>query len=139
MIRKISVLGLAAIIFITSTGFQLSAHYCSGQLKSFKLFGKAEVCKYEQPVKKPCPMHKEMAAKTKNDCCNNEDIQLDPSAYEAVAVAKVLVDHSFDFIEPQQLASISIARWDAHVDFTTQYRPPPIDRDIPVMVQSFLL
>lgn len=139
MIRKISALGMVAIIFITSTGFQLSAHYCSGQLKSFKLFGKAEVCKYEQPVKKPCPMHKEMAAKTKKDCCNNEDIQLDPSSYEAVAVTKVIIDHNFDFVVPQPLVSASIAQWNAHVDFTTQYRPPPIDRDIPVMVQSFLL
>lgn len=137
MIRKISAFGLAAIIFITSTGFQLSAHYCSGSLKSFKLFGKAEVCEYEKIVVKPCHMHKEMATKT--NCCDNEDIKLDPSTYEAVALAKVIVDHSFDFISPQHSIYEYAPHQSAHLDFITLYRPPPIDRDIPVMVQSFLL
>ncbi|MBL6447143.1 hypothetical protein JMN32_12550 [Fulvivirga sp. 29W222] len=139
MIRKISALGLAAIIFITSTGFQVSAHYCSGQLKSLKLFGTAKACKYERQVTKPCPMHGQMVIKSKKDCCDDENIKLDPSAYEVTAQAKVMVEHNFDFISPKYFTFEHIAFHVAHVDFATLYRPPPIDRDIPVMVQSFLL
>ncbi|ELR73112.1 hypothetical protein C900_05747 [Fulvivirga imtechensis AK7] len=141
--RRMAAVSLAALVLFTTTGFQLNAHYCAGSLKSFSFFGEAEACKHEMKkiIKKPCHMHGEMMAleKSEDDCCDYQDIMLEPAAYEAVALAKVAFDQSFEFVPQTTSVEIPAHASDAQLDFITTYRPPPIDRDIFVMVQSFLL
>lgn len=143
IIRNISAIGLAAVVFITTTGFQYNAHYCAGNLKSFSFYGEAKACKHEakKAVKKPCSMHGEMKFSdiSENECCDYEDVTLDPSSYEAVALAKVKTDFHFEYVFQADVIAIPEGISDAQLDFITTYRPPPIDRDIYVMVQSFLL
>lgn len=141
MARKGGALALALIVFITTTGFQFNAHYCAGNLKSFSFYGEAKACKHEvKKVTKPCAMHghMEMSGSSEKDCCNSEGVSLEPAAYEAVSIVKTL-DHQLDalpaMVAAEQLAPLT----DAYIGFITTYRPPPVDRDIIIMVQSFLL
>lgn len=141
IVKKIAAISLAAVVLITTTGFQLNAHYCAGSLKSFSFFGEAKACKHEVKVIKPCHKHAEMLSfeRSENDCCDYKDLNLEPAAYEAMAMAKIMLDHSFEFVPQATVIDFSVQISDAQLDFITTYRPPPIERDIFVLVQSFLL
>ena len=129
---------LACIIFITTTGFQVSAHYCAGQLRSLKLFGQAENCM--MPVNQVKSCYLQMVSQVnKMACCNDADLQIQQNSYEAAHVAKLSIDPVYYYFQDIQLGEVFHVFPDRSQDFIVLYRPPPIERNIPVLVQSFLL
>ena len=135
---------LAALIFITSVGFTVDMHYCGGQLKSFSFIGKAKSCHEKAMVQ--CPHHKKMMAQSKDNtvdtknCCNNKTLHFQADQ------DKQIQHYDFQLNQPLQHFVKSLVR----VFFTNRvveketpafahYKPPLISRDIPVLIQSFLL
>lgn len=147
---RITALTLALLMFTTSVGLAVDMHYCGGQLKTISLFGKARTC---YPVKKvkasrsDCPMHHQLKNNEqgcmvdKPDCCQNKSlhIQLDQDQnikVEGPAISKPL---------PHFVATLIVTflkdlnNDDQPKPVFAHYRPPLIPRDIPVLIQSFLL
>ncbi len=143
------ILGMVFLLLTTSTGFSLDIHYCQGKIKSIGLFGEASSC-HETTEESSCNKKTEGCCKakktstkdTRKDCCKNKtvNIQFDADFTDA---------QTTPVIEPQNLQYTTplnvFYAYRYNLDFLgsivrySNYKPPLLDRDIPILVQSFLL
>lgn len=148
LIRKIyrfMAIFMAVLIFITSVGFIVDFHFCSGQLKSLSLIGKAKTC--HEKAASSCPHHRKRVQKDTTaqvddlwNCCTNKiaywhleqdkkkiviELKLSSAAHYFALISKALF--TFTTSSDQDLLNGQF------------YRPPPILRNIIILVQSFLL
>ncbi len=136
---------LAFLMFFTSTGLSLDMHYCQGQLKSISFIGKAKSChEKESHCKKHKASCQSLNQNTKessdNSCCNNKTVtvQLDVEYIDAQAPTidlnsfQFLVAYTNVFVVKNNIYSTSTIPFQ-------NYKPPLLTRDIPVLIQSFLI
>ncbi len=142
---RILALSLAFLMFFTSAGLSIDMHFCQDSFKSFSLIGKAKNC-HELAQTSTCKHHKvpaqeETGEKTdKKDCCENRTVTLDSDQDQQI--------QTIDFTLTKEIKQFVTAYIYAfHQDKITEeesisfalYRPPLIQRDIPILIQSFLL
>jgi len=141
---------MAFMLLLSSTGFSIDLHYCQGDIKSFSLFGTAKSC-HAKAEKSHCSKnkmtcHSAMAETGEVDdaqrkCCSNKSIEVSPDMDTQKIIAEQLTETNITFIsafvavfcigEIFDLAKLIIP----HLN----YIPPLLDKDIPVLIQSFLL
>ena len=120
-------------------------HFCGKHLKSFSLTGKAKNC-FELAKIAKCSKHAQAVVempdceRSKKDCCHNKTLNL-----------KADLTSDFptnDFLISTQLQSFVIAFIAIYLEDCPpetdipnflHYKPPLIPKDIPVLIQSFLL
>nr|WP_236587485.1 hypothetical protein [Marivirga aurantiaca] len=121
----------------SSTSYSLNMHFCMGELDSIALFDSVKGCGMEHQ-KPDC--HKKQATHQldSKSCCEDQSIEVDAqdevlqtttisvSEFQLVAVAYIVVPELFLQASAQ------------YIPFQ-DYTPPLIKRDIPVLIQSFLL
>lgn len=131
LFKKIANICLALVLMVATAGITLNKHYCLGQLKSVSVFQEAESCMSKMEMDEDsCPM----------ECCDDTSEE-----YKLEEFKQVSFEHKFFTPELRLIAIITY--YFANADVVTnspnlsysQYLPPLIDQDIPVMVQSFLL
>ncbi len=148
---RITALTLAIVMFFTSFSYSVDVHYCQGHLKSVKLFGQAKTC-HEMAAEnstKACSSSKHndhhnskscADADDEKDCCQNKTFN-----FESDDDQQILSSTLLDLDQVQFLASfvvqylLTLDRCTDDNPRYTQYRPPLLFRDIPVLIQSFLL
>ncbi|MEM6700947.1 MAG: hypothetical protein AAF599_21275 [Bacteroidota bacterium] len=117
--------------------FALDVHYCKGEIKSLSIFGKAKPC-HEQKVVHTCPFHAKMLQQQEDsNCCDNE-----------TTIVQADIDQVFSSVELADLQQFAVTfvqvfilehRFKRQDIAFEHYKPPLIARDLPVLVQSFLL
>lgn len=141
---------MAFLMLFSSTSFAIDMHYCGGELKSINLFRKAKTCHElsgdsEKPMK-DCPHHKKMMVDKKacpedKGCCSNKTVQLESDQDHKVQANDILISKQLKqfviayvavFIETDYRLEREVANF-------AYYRPPLIQKDIPVLNQAFLL
>ena len=147
--RFIAVL-MAFLMLFTSLGLSVDMHICQGHLKSFNFFGKAKSC-YEladADSMKECTanQHKKLIKKADGcslkqaDCCQNRLLQLISDQDQEV--------ESNHFAISQPLQTFVVAFVAVFLNETTvetdvanhvSYIPPLIQKDIYVLLETFLL
>ncbi len=128
LLKNILHYALTLMLLIATTGVTLNKHYCMGRLKSVAVFHKAESCKTKFGWE--CPKH----------CCDDQQEE-----YKVEDLSKV--NHNYDFSPELQLISVidyavildELYSEDTDKPQYLNYKPPLIDQNIPVQVQSFLL
>lgn len=136
---------LALLMIISSTGMTLAAHICKGELKEFTFFNQEKSCCAKQDVTPPphCPAHANTSDEMPQDCCENLQISAEApeSAIKSLWLEKQQQDN--DQLVPYFLPAYLIALLQPEIGAEntnfTEYPPPATVRDIPVLVQSFLL
>ena len=119
---------LALMLLLATTGVTLNKHYCMGRLKSVSVFHEAESCMTK--FGRECPKH----------CCDDQQEE-----YKVEDLSKV--NHNYDFSPELQLIALveytlileELYSEDTDKPQYLNYKPPLIDQDIPVQVQSLLL
>src|SRR5690606_38539851 len=133
---------LSVLVLLSSTNVTFAMHYCMGELESIALFSEAGTCDMAKQKKTAsaskhgpdCHQH-QMAAK---NCCEDQTLVLE--GIEELSLVK-----SFEIPDFQMTAMlyalVSCILTSQSVDYYTfdDYSPPPIERDITVLVQSFLI
>jgi hypothetical protein len=143
---RILALSMAFLVLFSSVGFSMDLHYCQGELKSFSLIGKAKSC-HEMAKKVFCPHHQKMMTmsdegceKDQKDCCNNEKLFFQLDQDQQI--------QNLDLVLSQQLKQFIVAYLSVILEMSiikneaipyAQYKPPLIQKDIHVLIQSFLL
>ena len=132
---------MAILILVSATGFSVHAHTCAGELQDFAFYAEADNCPMEVKVVKPsCHSEAHKFTIQEEPCCQNHSYQLEQHK-ETVEQASVkvlkpelqLIALAYTFVLPLlQENSTDIVIPEA-------YQYPPVARDIPVFVQSFLL
>ena len=140
---------LAFLMFSSSIGFSMDIHYCGGELESFSFFGDAEPCEMMQPKQEKKSDHscceapkKEIKScnnreTVKGNCCHNESISMSNGGafevddisieqFQQALTAVIILLPNFN------LFSVTIER----VNYA-HYNPPPIIKDISVLLQVF--
>ena len=127
-LRKIVNVFLALLLLLSTMGVTMHKHYCMGRLKNVAFFHQAESCQNE------------MDMNSVMDCCNDTEEE-----FKVENLTKVV--HEFDFsLNPGFTAVITylLIDFDLRSSSITKalyqnYKPPLIDYDINILVQSFLL
>ena len=142
---RILAFSLAILMFFTSAGLSIDMHFCQGNFKSFSLIGKAKNC-HELAQTSTCKHHKapiqeETCEKTdKKDCCENRTLTLDSDQDQQIQTANfTLTKEIKQFVTAYIYAFHQDKITEEEVISFALYRPPLIQRDIPVLIQSFLL
>lgn len=139
---------MAALVYISSMGVVLNAHFCKGKLKALSVFSSAEKCQEDALATMPadCPMHQAKQAHCQNpvsekdgdkDCCDNKtqylkDDQEQPFQMSYLDLTPDLVAALF------VLLPIDFPETDDQTHHYLTYKPPLIVCDIPVSLQTFL-
>lgn len=135
MVRKVVAVLLAFVVVIMTSGFTLSTHFCGGKkVKTvFNITNSDVSCGMEKNTNN-CASKKQM----KSNCCQNEIqlIQLDEDYTQQIT--------DFDFSPDFLIAFITsyvelFENETTEVDFFSDHSPPPLIKDIHVLIQSFLI
>jgi hypothetical protein len=142
LIRKIAVYFMTALLFVATTNIVLSAHLCAGELINLSLYDKSHSCPCtgEQATHNGIAAHSEdLAYSGSGFCCSSLTVEteLQDIRYPASGVKEI--DFQVATLQLMIYAGISPQLENLH---KTAFKPislPHSDRDIPVLVQSFLL
>ena len=147
-IYRITALFMAALMFLTSVGFTVDMHYCQGNIKSFSFFGKAKNCYELANLPTPCQAHKKTKPPPTNggiyidkkECCHNKSVYFHADLNQRTQSADFVLSQSF---QPFFAAFVYVFLPNKFVETNMTsfafYTPPPIPRDISVLLQTFLL
>lgn len=128
---------LALLVFVSSSSFTVNMHFCGGHVQSVSLIEDADACPME--VQLP-PCHKKMAAK-KSGCCNDTQVSFEGKEFNkqiqdlslvAWQLINAVATHPYIMEVVQVNEALTFSNY-------TPYKPPIVERDIPVLVQSFLI
>lgn len=126
---------LSLVFLITSMGFTVSSHICGGKkVKTVLSLGITDISCGMEDVKDNCATGEQM----KSSCCQDEFqlMQID----EDYTPQLTEIDFSTDFL----IAFVGVY-FDLYGSTTNEkyfYRdhsPPPLIKDIPILIQSFLI
>ena len=149
LINKISKFiapALALMVLVSSMSYNIDFHYCQGELKSFSLFGKAKNC-HEMASKMASCHHKKQVdekpmacSEGDNNCCNNKTVYFESDFDEQVVNLDSLSLESLSFVVAFKHSSF-YDLYEVIKDLIPfeRYKPPLIQKDIPVLFESFLL
>lgn len=124
---------LALLVLVSSSSFTINMHFCGGSVQSVSLIEKATPCPME--VKTP-PCHKAFAKRS--SCCDDEQFLYQGQDFKNHEVANIQVVQQAWVIELPVLAQI-VPIATAKFSHYTLYKPPLLQHDIPVLIQSFLI
>ena len=144
---RIIALTMALLVFSTSVGFSIDMHFCQGQLKSTSIFGKAKNC-HEMAKMAICPHHQkkmeamddESCKEDQKDCCNSKTILVQSDDDKQFQNSNLSLTNNqqqflFAYVESFHFNQPIIATYSEN----EYYKPPLIQRNLPVLFQSFLI
>lgn len=143
---RVIALSLAFLMCFTSVGFAIDMHYCQGQLKSIGILGKAKNCHEMAQAMKNCVHHQKMVvqqegcSKEDRDCCEHKTFYAQSDQDQHLSMTDFKISSSLQqFVVAYVSVFLSKPLWHTAIPDYKHYKPPLIPKDIPVLVQSFLL
>ncbi|HPW64475.1 MAG TPA: hypothetical protein PLJ13_19450 [Cyclobacteriaceae bacterium] len=128
---------IALLVLVSSSSFIVNMHFCGGQVQSFSLIEEAASCPME--VQLP-PCHKKMAVK-KSGCCEDKHVAFEGKDFNTqIQDFSMLTWQSINWVATLPMI-MEVIQVNESLVFSnhTPYKPPIVERDIPVLVQSFLI
>lgn len=130
---------LVVLMITTSLGYAVDLHFCSGALKNFSFFGKAENCHQKMQY---CPHHGSMMVMDSDQgCCDNEIVIIDNLDVDYLSATSFVYDvaiintlHPFS-LEESPLDGTTSA--DLITDYL-HFKPPLPAKSRAILFQSFL-
>lgn len=133
--KKILSVILSVVILFVSMGFTVSSHKCGGKrVKTVLNIGNADVSCGMETTKKDCSDDKQM----NSNCCQDQfqKIQLNDDYTQVISFKNFTPDFTvifvailFNILPTENVQTFSFK----------DYLPPPLIKDIKVLVQSFLI
>lgn len=142
LIRQLILLVLTFVVLVSSTGISVGMHLCGGELEDLSFFGAKVDCPMEQQKETVPACHKVPASgDNATDCCDDHTLVFEHSDSVQHLKAQLLTKTvDLKFVAAFKVVILRLFAPEAAVESTyAYYNPPPIARDIPVLVQSFLL
>jgi hypothetical protein len=141
--KHIVTIMLALLMIVSSTGLTLAAHICKGELRGLSFLKQEQNCCAKQELPPHCAAHSTDAASDEGplDYCDNMQFSAEApdDAIKSLRVEKIQQDQLVPpFVAAYLVALLQPAEGAENTNFNA-YPPPVTKRDIPVLVQSFLL
>ncbi|MFT5168902.1 MAG: hypothetical protein ACI8P3_004147 [Saprospiraceae bacterium] len=148
-LHRFLALFMAGLVFLTSTGFTIDVHYCQDKIKRISFIGKAKTCQEvaachkagEKKAVKSCHNQNISCGEklSHKGCCENNSTfvkyngDLPAVTTDAYQVTELQTIPAI-FFSSLQLSSISNTQAPTFLN----YWPPPLERDIPVLLHRYL-
>lgn len=116
----------------------VSMHFCAGEIQNIAFFGKAQPCRADNN----CDHGKDKShtSMQQKGCCEDTAAFCSLDEFSYAAKDKITVEVSQSFIIPPmsliENESLHMSMADIH---NRSYRPPLIDQDITILIQTFLI
>lgn len=140
--RRIFLLMLTLLVLVSSTGVAVGMHLCGGKLQDLTFFGAAADCPMEEKQELPaCHQVPHANDADEDNCCDDQTIVLatgDQAANPKAVIKASAQDLTFAATLFVALGQLFFSEPAAEPGYLA-YASPPVVRDIPVFVQSFLL
>ena len=140
---------LAILLLGTTAGISLDMHICQGKLKTFNLIGKAKDCgemaakvmsNHCKKAQQSC--HKEgilpFEKSCKKGCCDQKSV-ISQLEIETTCHSPENIEVSPVFVAAFVYSFLYYSGTSTTSGILNFHHPPPLSRDIPVLLQSFLL
>ncbi len=136
--KKIVSLFLSVLLLASSTGIGYAQHFCGGkEMMSEITIGHKNLS---------CGMDVEIAncdGKTKivddHSCCKNHITKISTDDTFAKATFNVSLNKIFIAAFVPIFVLQQVPNYDTSINYYADYNPPPMDKDIPVLYQTFLI
>ena len=139
--KKFFAIFLALLMLTTNVGITFATHYCGGKaVKTSISLGHDDLdCGMADMDASPCKDQSDSPAVKRKSCCENQYTQLSiEDDYNNPAVVKTAVD--FQFVAVFVVTYLNLYSFNASTEAEySNYSPPLLDLDIPVLIQSFLI
>ena len=140
---------LSFLMLITSVSLTVDMHFCRGQLTTFSFFGKTKTCQEISKIErmKKCPHFKKMMAQNKavgineKGCCENKTVLIELDKDQDIQTTTFTLNKPLKHFIKAYVITFSPYNIDIKREMPpfTLYKPPLIIRDIPVLLESYLL
>ena len=128
---------LAVFVLMSSISHSINFHICGGKIQSMAIFGQAKTCEEHASV---CHHDENKASLEQKECCENATILLDSDKYVSKVTQKVAVENfQFVFLPVRDLMLQVNPQINLERAAFFKYKPPLIERDITILVQTFLI
>lgn len=139
--RQIILLTLTLLLLVSSTGVAVGVHVCGGELRDITFFGAKADCPMDKPQKKAPACHAPQQNADDAACCVDHQVVLErlnaTDEHKTVTLNKL---QDIKFIAAVKAVILHFFASEVELKPTyALYESPPIARDIPVLVQSFLI
>lgn len=138
---RIILLTLTLLVLVTSTGMAIGMHICGGELRDITFFGAEAECPMEKQKETVPACHAPEKTTDTENCCEDHQViveRLDVAAKHKVLSLNKLQDIKLLAVVKAVFLLIYTSNTDLEPAYAL-YESPPLARDIPVLVQSFLL
>lgn len=142
LIRHLILLVLTFVVLVSSTGISVGMHLCEGELEDLSFFGAKADCPMEQQQQKLPSCHNVPGSDdSASACCDDHTLHLEQADAASDSNAQLLTKAlDLKFVAAFKVVILQLFAPEAEQASTyALYKSPPIARDIPVLVQSFLL
>lgn len=140
-LQRILLLTLTLLVLVTSTGLSVGLHFCAGDIRDLSFLGEAAECPMEAQKETLPACHKPAADSSEENCCDDHQLVIErhdvATDTETLQLTKL---PDFKFIAIVQAVFLQLYFPEVTLKPAyALYTSPPVVRDIPVLVQSFLL
>jgi len=145
---RIFALLMALLMFTTSTAYSVGMHYCNDELKSVSFNGEVTSCcdKAEGIHDQSCSsVFQEIdvdgnTTLTTKSCCQDIVVHFQLDQDHRQPTMNVEVSPELQYFAIAYIASyLSVSDDEVNIQTYAHYKPPMISKDIPVLIQSFLI
>jgi len=140
-IRKISAYLMTALMLVATTNIVLSAHICSSELYKLSLFEETTVCchSHTSGSERNPAQTRNLVLSDGNYCCSSKTFEAKgvDVVYPSIGIREI--DYQATVLQLEIFYTISLPYSDVQTSVFKPYLPHIADRDIPILVQSFLL
>lgn len=139
-IRTIVSLVLAALVLVSSTSFTVGLHVCRGHVHDIAVMQKAQPCAMELMAAELGFDDEDCGTISKMKCCEDRTLSFEGTDYQYKTAKSLTLPEVLPVpaVLPVLLASVRPPQSFSYTSFHS-YRPPLIDRDVTILVQSFLI
>ncbi|MEQ8304857.1 MAG: hypothetical protein RIB47_15790 [Cyclobacteriaceae bacterium] len=123
---------LALVVLLSSFSLTIDKHLCMGRVQSVAILHEAAPC--------PMEMMAESGMGAMDGCCQDTQTKIEGNEYHYKAVKEIGIEYQSLWVAtlPQIIETLDLttaSTFEGH----TLYKPPLIERDVPVLIQSFLI
>ncbi|MEX0812972.1 MAG: hypothetical protein WD048_12205 [Chitinophagales bacterium] len=137
--QKVISIFFTLLLLLSNISLTMATHYCAGfVVKSQLMLGKGDLDCGMHKVKEECPFHSDTKERiNKVPCCENEYLTVELKEDFNQTIQKLNFD--IDFV--QAFAQSKSEKYFPELIFPQygNYYPPPLDKDIQVLFQTFLI
>ena len=125
-------------VLMSSISHSVSFHICGGEIENVAIFGKAQSCEDHGNACDHGGSTNHTSINQKG-CCEDATVLIDSDKYASKKTETITVESLYVFLPVAQLVQGFSSLKGLTFNHFLHYRPPLIERDIIILVQTFLI